>query len=137
MILALDPGERKIGWALVSAEGAPYAQGILLAAGWPDNLAELPALAEVEVVVIGDGTARAAVESQIAARIPQATLAVVNEKESTVEAWQLKHRELAGRNPLRALALTFAQLFTAPPVDDYAARVLALRYIHALREAEQ
>ena len=42
MLLALDPGERKLGWALVAADGTPVAQGIWPAAQWTDHLLALP-----------------------------------------------------------------------------------------------
>jgi hypothetical protein len=60
---------------------------------------------------------------------PQAAIAKVDETASTVAAWELKRAEEAGRNPLRILWFTLLQLFQPAPVDDYAARVLAQRYL--------
>jgi len=132
MILALDPGERKIGWALVEADGKPVAQGIWPVSGWIERLQELARAHQLDTLVIGDGTARMNIETELKRLLPQCALAVVGEKESTVEGWQLKRREVSRGNPLRALAFTAAQLFNAAPVDDYAARVLALRYLREL-----
>ena len=129
MILALDPGERKIGWALVEADGTPVSQGIWPADTWPKLLQLLPRIGEVRTLVIGDGTARMNIEAELRRLLPQCAIAVVGEKESTVEGWQLKRAETCGRNPLKALFFTISQLFHAPPVDDYAARVLARRYL--------
>jgi hypothetical protein len=135
MILAFDPGERKIGWALVYDNGAPVAQGIWPYTEWKQQLEALPQLDEVDTLVIGDGTARMNIEAELKRLLPSCALAVVGEKESTVEGWQLKRAELSRGNPLKGLMLTLGQLFSAPPVDDYAARVLALRYLATLDKA--
>lgn len=135
MILALDPGERKVGWALVRPDGSAIAQGIWTADNWGERLGALPQLEQITTLVIGDGTARMNIEAKLTRLLPQCALAVVGEKESTVEGWQLKRAELSRGNPLRWLALTLGQLFSAPPVDDYAARVLALRYLAMLDKA--
>ena len=129
MILALDPGERKIGWALVEPDGTPVAQGIWPVDSWTRLLQQLAHIGEVDTLVIGDGTARMNIEAELARLLPQCAIAVVGEKESTVEGWQLKRVETCGSNPLKSLLFTAAQLFHAPPVDDYAARVLARRYL--------
>lgn len=129
MILALDPGERKIGWALVEPDGTPVSQGIWPAQSWGELLQQLSRLGEVDTLVIGDGTARMNIEAELRRLLPQCAVAVVGEKESTVEGWQLKRAETCGANPLKSMLFTLRQLFSAPPVDDYAARVLARRYL--------
>jgi hypothetical protein len=86
-------------------------------------------IGEITTLGIGDGTARMNIEAAMKRLLPQCAIAVVGEKESTVEGWQLKRAEQSRGNPLKALFLTFSQLFHAPPVDDYAARVLARRYL--------
>jgi RNase H-fold protein (predicted Holliday junction resolvase) len=129
LILALDPGERKIGWALVEADGTPVAQGIWPVGEWSQRMLQLPRVDAVTTLVIGDGTARMNIQAELKRLLPQCAIAVVGEKESTVEGWQLKRAELSRGNPLKSLVLTVAQLFHAPPVDDYAARVLARRYL--------
>jgi hypothetical protein len=129
LILALDPGERKIGWALVHADGTPLAQGIWPVADWAKLLLGLPDVSAIDTLVVGDGTARMNIEAELRRLLPQCAVAVVGEKESTVEGWQLKRAETCGRNPLKSLLFTVTQLFHAPPVDDYAARVLARRYL--------
>jgi hypothetical protein len=129
MLLALDPGERKLGWALVAADGTPVAQGIWPAAQWTDHLLALPQLASIETLVIGDGTASMNIAAELTRLLPKCRLAVVGEQESTVEGWQLKRAETCRGNPLCVLWFTLRQLWASAPVDDYAARVLALRYL--------
>ena len=61
--------------------------------------------------------------------LPQVKIVLVDETASTVDAWQLKREEEAGANPFRQLVFILRQLFTQMQVDDYAARVLAQRYL--------
>ena len=129
VILAIDPGTSKLGWAVVSDDGQPQAQGIWAAGNWEAGLARLDGLEQIRTVVLGDGTNRMNIEQGIARLLPVARIAVVDEKESTVDAWELKRTEEAGSHLLRALKFMFMQLFKPVPVDDYAARVLAQRYL--------
>jgi len=131
LILAIDPGTSKIGWALVDRLGKVAGQGILPVADWESQLAELVDLRQVGVVVIGDGTNRMNIEVRLTRLLPQAPVTRVSEKSSTVDAWQLKRRERAGRGLFGWLWFTVKQLFSTEPVDDYAARVLAMRYLEA------
>ncbi len=63
--------------------------------------------------------------------LPQVAIVAVDEKGSTVDAWRIKREAEAGRSLPRQLWFTLKQLFSPAPVDDYAARVLALRYLQA------
>lgn len=133
MILAIDPGMRKIGWALVEADGRPLGQGILPLEGWEAALARRVEVGRIALVVLGDGTNRVNIEQALMRLCPHAPVSVVDESESTVDAWQLKRREAAGRNWFKGLWLWLDQLVNGANVDDYAARVLALRWIKAQR----
>ena len=134
-VLAVDPGTSKMGWALVDGKGATHAQGIIRMEGWSGELGRVLEGRDISVVVIGDGTNRSNMEEELSRLLPEATLAVVNEKESTVEAWQLKRQEEAGGNPFRHLAFLFRQMFMPVPVDDYAAQVLARRFLEGKQGA--
>lgn len=76
---------------------------------------------------------RVNIEQGLTRLLPWAPVVPVDEIGSTVEAWILKRKELSGRNPFKLLWFTMVQLFGAGPVDDYAARVLAQRYLSAGR----
>jgi RNase H-fold protein (predicted Holliday junction resolvase) len=136
VILAIDPGTSKIGWAIVDYSGRAVDQGILFLDRGAGQLAELIDPPAVRTVVIGDGTNRMNIEAEARRLYPQAEIAVISETDSTVAAWQLKLKEEVGRNPFRRLVFILRQLFNPPPVDDYAARVLAERYL-ALRRTGQ
>ena len=127
VILAIDPGTSKVGWAVVDNSGKVIDQGIEFLDRRTGRLGELADPPAVRTVVIGNGTNRVNIEAEARRLFPQAAIEVVDETASTVEAWKLKRTEEAGRNPLKGLMFTLRQLFSPVPVDDYAARVLAMR----------
>jgi RNase H-fold protein (predicted Holliday junction resolvase) len=129
VILAIDPGTSKIGWALVDNLGKAEHQGIAHIGQWEGQLQSLAARYRIETVVVGDGTNRVNMAEGAARLLPQVAIVVIDETGSTVDAWKLKRQEAAGRNPFKLLQFTLQQLFSPQPVDDYAARVLALRYL--------
>jgi RNase H-fold protein (predicted Holliday junction resolvase) len=133
LILAIDPGTEKIGWAAVNEAGLPAGQGIVRGTDWEQQLGRLIDIGQVRVVVIGDGTNRVNIEQGLIRLVPQAPVVPVDETGSTVDAWILKRKELSGRNPLKYLWFTLVQLFGTGAVDDYAARVLAQRYLSGKR----
>jgi RNase H-fold protein (predicted Holliday junction resolvase) len=129
VILAIDPGTSKIGWALVDNLGKVEHQGIAHIGQWDGQLQSLAARYRIETVVVGDGTNRVNMATGATRLLPQAEIVVIDETGSTVEAWKLKRTQEAGRNPFKILQFTLRQLFSPQPVDDYAARVLALRHL--------
>jgi RNase H-fold protein (predicted Holliday junction resolvase) len=132
LMLALDPGQRKLGWALVDLQGHAVGLGIWPESSWEAELQrriDSGALAGLATIVLGDGTHRVNIEAGLRRLLPEAAIAVVDERGSTVEAWQLKRQEVAGDSWLRQLQFTIGQLFNSGPVDDFAAWVLALRYL--------
>jgi len=129
LILAIDPGMSKIGWAVVDKSGLAQGQGVIPFDGWDVQLRRLDCLDSVEVAVVGDGTNRVNIEQGLGRLVPEARIVSVDETASTVDAWQLKRREEAGNNPFLVLMFTLRQLFLQQPVDDYAARVIARRYL--------
>ena len=134
MILAIDPGTSKIGWAVVDNSGKSAIQGIAPIEFWDNRLMEAADLGQIRVAVVGDGTNRVNIERVLERLVPQVEVVVIDEKNSTVDAWKLKREEEAGNNPLRMLLFALRQMFKPVPVDDYAARVLAIRYLERLSE---
>ena len=131
LVLAIDPGTVKLGWALVDKMGIASGQGVIPFTDWDSQLRRLVSLDEVSVVVLGDGTNRVNIKQGLSRLLPQAEIVLVDETASTVEAWQLKREEEAGANPFRQLVFILRQLFVQMQVDDYAARILAQRYLQS------
>ena len=129
LILAIDPGMSKIGWSVVDETGSARGQGVIPFEGWDVQLRRLDCLDRISVAVIGDGTNRVNIEQGLKRLVPEARIVLVDETASTVDAWQLKRREETGNNPFLVFVFTLRQLFAHQPVDDYAARVIARRYL--------
>jgi RNase H-fold protein (predicted Holliday junction resolvase) len=123
VVIAFDPGREKCGWAVVSADGALLAKGVV-----PEDILEA-ALARLLTehseadVVVGDATGSAAVRRRIEAAAPGAPLATISEHRSTERAlarWRETVRP-AGWRKLLPTALRFP----GEPIDDFAAWILA------------
>jgi RNase H-fold protein (predicted Holliday junction resolvase) len=152
MILGVDPGRDKTGWALVRGEGELLLSGIVPASGaelfwevwarpadqWEESLVAWTrerrfsvcpseSAAELEYIALGDGTG----SRETARRLDRLNVKVVlvDERETTLEAreryWVL-HRPALWQ-------FFLPRRLRVPPraVDDLAAWVIALRSISA------
>jgi RNase H-fold protein (predicted Holliday junction resolvase) len=126
MILGLDPGTRKCGYALLDDAGsAPLVLGIAALAQLPDALAALVAAHPVDMVALGRGTNCAQVASILATLGLPHTL--VDERETTLRA---RGRFFADHPPRGWKRLVpRGMLMPDRPVDDYAALLIAERYL--------
>jgi RNase H-fold protein (predicted Holliday junction resolvase) len=126
MVLGLDPGTRKCGYALLDAFGhAPIVLGI---APLPDLAAALTTLAaqhSIDIVALGCGTN----SSHVAAILSSLGLrhALVDEHETTLRARGRFFRDHPPRGWKRLVPR--GMLLPDRPVDDYAALLIAERYL--------
>lgn len=122
MILALDPGSHKCGWAVE----CPFSRYPLIGTVHIEKLdaflQEASRFFCPEAVIIGAGTGSARVVEAAQRMLPATDAAVVDERGSTEDALKLYLR-IRGGGTLRYLA---AFLFR-PPLDGYAAWVLLER----------
>jgi RNase H-fold protein (predicted Holliday junction resolvase) len=127
-VLGLDPGTRKCGYALVSGAGAPpLTLGIAPLEALGERLRELLAGTPVGVAAIGRGTNAAAVVAIVEGLGLRAEL--VDEHETTLLA---RARYFADHPPRgwRRL-IPRGMLLPDRPIDDYAALLIAERYLKA------
>lgn len=127
-VLGLDPGTRKCGYALVDAVGArPVTLGIAPLEALLERLREVLDGTPVGVAAIGRGTNSAAVVEIVKALGLRAEL--VDEHETTLQA---RARYFADHPPRgwRRL-LPRGMLLPERPIDDYAALLIAERYLKA------
>lgn len=127
MILAIDPGREKCGLAVVDLAGRVIDRRIVPRGGLSLILPALFKSFEISRVVIGQGTASQAVAEELKKTKPQAELILVQEKYSTLEARQ---RYWQANRPRGLWRLIPTSLRVPPvPVDDFAAVILAERYL--------
>jgi RNase H-fold protein (predicted Holliday junction resolvase) len=128
MILGLDPGTRKCGYALLERVGdAPLVLGIAPLAQLAAALQTIVAAHPVEIVALGRGTNSAHVATILAGLgLPHA---LVDERETTLRA---RSRFFADHPPRGWKRLVpRGMLLPDRPIDDYAALLIAERYLTA------
>jgi RNase H-fold protein (predicted Holliday junction resolvase) len=126
MILGLDPGTRKCGYALLEGLGrAPLVLGIAPVDELGAALAPLAAAHPIDMVALGRGTNFA----NVAAILGQLGLphALVDERETTLHARGRFFRDHPPRGWKRFVPR--GMLLPDRPVDDYAALLIAERYL--------
>jgi len=123
-VLGLDPGTRKCGYALVT-DGAPPALGIVPLEELRERLAALIAGTPVRIAAIGRGTNAAEVAAVAAGLGLDVTL--VDEYATTLRARARYFRDHPPRGWRRLIPI--GMLLPERPVDDYAALLIAERFL--------
>jgi RNase H-fold protein (predicted Holliday junction resolvase) len=127
-VLGLDPGTRKCGYALVTALGAPpLTLGIAPVEALAERLRELLAVTPVTVAAIGRGTNAEAIADL--ARQLGLNVELVDERETTLLARARFFRDHPPRGWRRLIPR--GMLLPDRPIDDYAALLIAERYLTA------
>lgn len=126
MLLGVDPGTRKCGFAVVERAGAPPLElGIAPLDDFADRLAGLRATYPLEFVAVGRGTNAALVAAMVAAS--GLTYALVDEYETTLRARARFFDDHPPRGWKRFVPR--GMLLPDRPIDDYAALLIAERYL--------
>jgi RNase H-fold protein (predicted Holliday junction resolvase) len=125
MVLGLDPGTRKCGYALVADGGQPILLGIAPLDGLSAELTALLARHPVDIVALGRGTNCGQVAAIVSALgLPHA---LVDEHETTLRARGRFFRDHPPRGWKRFMPR--GMLLPDRPIDDYAALLIAERYL--------
>ena len=127
-VLGLDPGTRKCGYAVLTGLGTPpLTLGITSVEALGERLRELVAATPVAVAAIGRGT-NAAVVSEIA-RALGLRVELVDERETTLKARARFFEDHPPRGWRRLVPR--GMLLPERPIDDYAALLIAERFLKA------
>lgn len=125
-IVGLDPGTRKVGFA-VTAEGGgpPISLGIVPVEGLEARLRELVPLHGITLAAVGQGTNASAVTAIV--RAVALPMALVDERETTL----LARARFFADHPPRGWRRLLPRGMMIPdrPIDDYAALLIAERYL--------
>ena len=127
MILGIDPGTRKCGYAVVRAGLPPVTIGIVETPALSALVAELLTRHPIEVIALGSGTHAPPVRLLLGGcGLP---VHVVDERETTLLA---RARYFADHPPRGWRRLVPRGMLLPPrPIDDYAALLIAERYAAA------
>lgn len=124
-LLGIDPGVRKAGYAFLGRDGRVQARGVEPIDRLCDRLVPLLERYGAEALVIGSGTNAARITACLAPLgLP---VYLVDERETTLRARRLYYAE----NPARGLQrlLPMGLRFPPRPIDDYAAELIARRWV--------
>ncbi|HUY10993.1 MAG TPA: Holliday junction resolvase RuvX [Candidatus Dormibacteraeota bacterium] len=124
IVMGVDPGSQKVGIAVLSRECA-LARRIVAPSGLLDAVRELIIAHGIEAIVLGSGTRSDAVGAQLEElRLP---IHLVDESRSTLDARKLYFEANPPRGWRRLLPR--GMLFPPCPIDDFAAELIARRYL--------
>lgn len=127
MLLAIDPGREKCGWALLTDGGHVTARGIWKRDEVHQRLRQLADEYSLDAIVLGDGTGHRSLLSELQA-VPawRERLHLVAEARSSEEARALYVREnTSGWRRLIPASLRYPD----KPYDDYVAVILGRRHL--------
>jgi len=126
VILGIDPGTAKVGYALLTEEGETVERGIELLGTFEQHLRTLSARHAIDVVAIGRGT-NAAHLSELAGTLG-VPVHLVDETETTLRARALYFTENPPRGWRRLIPIGLQ--LPPRPIDNYAAVLIGRRFIH-------
>jgi RNase H-fold protein (predicted Holliday junction resolvase) len=126
MLLGIDPGTRKCGFAVVERLGAPPLElGITPLDGFAARLGTLLATYRIEHVAIGCGTNAETIAAVV--RSTGLPFDLVDERETTLRARARFFDDHPPRGWRRLMPR--GMLLPDRPIDDYAALLIAERYL--------
>jgi RNase H-fold protein (predicted Holliday junction resolvase) len=126
MLLGIDPGTRKCGYAVIERLGAqPLTLGIVALDEFGPRLATLRANFDIDMVAIGHGTNAATVSALV--REAGLPFVLVDERETTLRARARFFADYPPRGWRRIVPR--GMLLPDRPIDDYAALLIAERYL--------
>jgi RNase H-fold protein (predicted Holliday junction resolvase) len=126
--LGLDPGTRKCGYAVVAAvEAPPLALGIVPLETLADRLREVLAATPAALAAVGRGTNAAVVADVV--RALGLRVELVDERETSLLARARFFRDHPPRGWRRIVPR--GMLLPDRPIDDYAALLIAERFLTA------
>jgi RNase H-fold protein (predicted Holliday junction resolvase) len=125
MLLGIDPGTRKCGYAVLERLGAPpLALGIAPLADFRAKLDVLRSTFAIDMVAIGHGTNASVISAAVGdAGLP---FVLVDERETTLRARARFFDDHPPRGWRRLMPR--GMLLPDRPIDDYAALLIAERY---------
>jgi len=129
-ILAIDPGKDKCGLAVVTRAGQVLERRIVATSEIAAVLPEWLQRFAIAQIIVGDSTTSQTMRATLSTLAPSLEVIAIGEKNSTLEARDLYWRENQPRGWRRVLPLSLQE--PPEPVDDFAAIVLAQRFLKSL-----
>ena len=129
LIIGIDPGSAKCGYAVVDAGGARVALEVVQLGDLADRIARDHGGAEIEAICIGHATNSREIENLCRSRWPAIPVVIVDETNTTLDARRRYYEENPPRGLLRLLPRGL--LVPSAPLDGYAALLIIERWQRA------
>lgn len=125
MILGIDAGRYKVGYAILDNDNLVFAKGIMLFDNFKYEFSKIIHSYEIENIIVGSGTGHNEIVSLIKEVDSNLKVIIVSERNSSVEA---KWRYI---NSLRGIKGLFYRIigYADKPIDDISAVIIAERYL--------
>jgi RNase H-fold protein (predicted Holliday junction resolvase) len=124
-VLGVDPGTRKVGFAVLDATGRVLSKGIEGVEGFAGCLVALAKAGPISAVALGRGTNSEALRDCLAAI--GAPVHLVDERETTLRARALYFADHPPRGWRRLIPI--GMQLPPEPIDDYAAVLIARKFL--------
>ena len=129
MILAIDPGKNKCGFAVLNEDSKVLEKGVIPRPETIKHIKNLIIKHSVTSLVVGRSAFGKDLEKEILDLDPKANIIFISEKNSTLEARQRYWEENQPQGFWRLVPTTLR--IPPRPIDDYAAVILGERYLKA------
>ncbi|HEY5095340.1 MAG TPA: hypothetical protein VII69_09515 [Candidatus Eremiobacteraceae bacterium] len=127
VIIGIDPGSAKCGYAVVGSDGARLALEVLPIGDLPERVSRDVRASDVEAICIGHATNSRDVERLCRLRWPEIPVVIVDETNTTLDARRRYYEENPPRGLLRLLPRGL--LVPSAPLDGYAALLIIERWL--------
>jgi RNase H-fold protein (predicted Holliday junction resolvase) len=124
-VLGVDPGTRKVGYAVLDASGRVLSKGIEGLEGFAGRLSALAGEGPISAVALGRGTNSEVLREKLAAL--GAPVHLVDERETTLRARDLYFSDHPPRGWRRLIPI--GMQLPPEPIDDYAAVLIARKFL--------
>jgi RNase H-fold protein (predicted Holliday junction resolvase) len=127
LVIGIDPGSAKCGYAAVSADGTRAALEVLRLAELPERVAREVRSSPIEAICIGHATNSRDIEQLCRTRWPEIPIIIVDETNTTLDARRRYYEENPPKGILRWLPRGL--LVPSAPLDGYAALLIIERWL--------
>jgi RNase H-fold protein (predicted Holliday junction resolvase) len=127
LIIGIDPGSAKCGFAAIGADGARAALEVLPLVDLPERVARDVRVSQIEAICIGHATNSREVERLCRSRWPEIPVVIVDETNTTLDARRRYYDENPPKGLLRLLPRGL--LVPSAPLDGYAALLIIERWL--------
>jgi len=130
-LLALDPGSDKVGTAVLNFSGAEKEKTIVKKEELLDHLREIFSHYQIAEIVVGNGTGAENIIKMLKDDFVDQKISLVEEEFTTEEAQERYLKEKPMSN-YEKLLRKFVSWKVKKPLDDYAAVIIAEKYLKKL-----